>query len=120
MSWYRPRNLLVTVLMMALLAGGVLVALPYLVSTDLIRARLIQEISNWTGYTVDSRQSPQISFFPVFSASLGDVTIRNPWQSEGAPFMQAERIEVDLSLLSALAGQHRIHGNQDRQAAICH
>ncbi|MBZ9654056.1 AsmA family protein [Phyllobacterium lublinensis] len=104
MSWYRPRNLLVTIFMMALVAGGVVIALPYLVSTDLIRARLIQEISNWTGYTVESRQSPQISLFPVFSASLGDVTIRNPWQSQGAPFMQAERIEVDLSLLSALLG----------------
>jgi AsmA protein len=104
MSWLRPRNLLATILMMALVAGGVLVALPYLVSTDLIRARLIQEISNWTGYTVESRQSPQISFFPIFSASLGDVSIRNPWQSQGAPFMQAERIEVDLSLLSALMG----------------
>ena len=53
MSWYRPRNLLLTILMMALVAGGVLVALPYLVSTDLIRARLIQEISNWNGYTVN-------------------------------------------------------------------
>jgi AsmA protein len=104
MSWLRPRNLLATILMMALVAGGVVVALPYLVSTDLIRARLIQEISNWTGYTVESRQSPQISFFPIFSASLGDVSIRNPWQSQGAPFMQAERIEVDLSLLSALMG----------------
>lgn len=105
MSWYRPRNLLATILMLALVAGGILVALPYLVSTDLIRARLIQEISNWTGYTVESRQSPQISFFPVFSASLGDLTIRNPWQAEGAaPFMQAERIEVDLSLISALMG----------------
>jgi AsmA protein len=104
MSWYRPRNLLATIVMLALIAVGVLAALPYLVSTDLIRARLIQEISNWTGYSVESRQSPQISFFPVFAASLGDVTIRNPWQSEGAPFMQAERIEVDLSLLSALMG----------------
>ncbi|PSH63999.1 AsmA family protein [Phyllobacterium sophorae] len=104
MSWYRPRHFLATILTMALVAGGILLALPYLVSTDLIRARLIQEISNWTGYTVDSRQTPQISFFPVFSASLGEVTIRNPWQSEGAPFMQAERIEVDLSLISALAG----------------
>ncbi|SFI58950.1 AsmA protein [Phyllobacterium sp. CL33Tsu] len=104
MSWYRPRNLLATVVVMALVAGGVLVALPYLVSTELIRARLIQEISNWTGYSVESRQSPQIAFFPVFSASLGDITIRNPWQRGGAAFMEAERIEVDLSLLSALMG----------------
>ncbi|QND51948.1 AsmA family protein [Phyllobacterium sp. 628] len=105
MSWYRPRNILVTIILLALVAAGILAAAPYLVSTDLIRVRLIQEIRNWTGYTVDSRQTPQISFFPVFSASLGDVTIRNPWQNEGTPFMRAERIEVDLSLISALMGR---------------
>ncbi|MGH6861132.1 MAG: AsmA family protein [Phyllobacterium sp.] len=104
MSWYRPRNLLATILTLILIAGGILVALPSLVSTDLIRARLVQEISNWTGYSVEAKQTPHISFFPVFTASLGDVTIRNPWQNEGAPFMKAERIEVDLSLLSALMG----------------
>ncbi|MBB3237722.1 AsmA family protein [Phyllobacterium endophyticum] len=105
MSFLRPRNLLATALLLALAAAGVVAALPFLVSTDLIRARLIQEISNWTGYSVESRQTPQITFFPAFTASLGDITIRNPWQSEGAPFMQAERIEVDLSLLSALLGK---------------
>ena len=104
MSWYRPRNLLATILVLALIAGGIFVALPSLVSTDLIRARLVQEISNWTGYGVEARQTPRISFFPTFTASLGDVTIRNPWATDGAPFMQAERIEVDLSLLSALMG----------------
>lgn len=104
MSWLRPRNLLATILILALVAGGFLVALPTLVSTELIRARLVQEISNWTGYSVEAHQAPHISFFPVFNASLNDVTIRNPWQRDGAPFMQAERIEVDLSLLSALTG----------------
>jgi len=105
MSWYRPRNIFATIIALALVAAGLLAAIPYLVSTDVIRARLIQELSNWTGYSVESRQTPQISFFPVFSASLADVTIRNPWQSEGTPFMKAERIEVDLSLLSALMGR---------------
>ncbi|MBA8877102.1 AsmA family protein [Phyllobacterium myrsinacearum] len=105
MSWYRPRNILATIILLALVAAGLLAAVPYLVSTDVIRARLIQELSSWTGYSVESRQTPQISFFPVFSASLGDVTIRNPWQSEGTPFMKAERIEVDLSLISAFMGR---------------
>ncbi|MCX8281232.1 AsmA family protein [Phyllobacterium sp. 0TCS1.6C] len=104
MSWYRPRNLLVAFAVMAIVAGGILVALPSLVSTEVIRARLVQEISNWTGYEVEARQPANISFFPVFSASIGDVTIRNPWQKEGPAFMQAERIDVELSLLSALMG----------------
>ncbi len=105
MFWLRPRNLLATILLLAFIAGGVLVALPSLVSTDLIRERLAQEISNWTGYSVEASQEPHISFFPTFTASMGNVTIRNPWATEGQPFMQAERIEVDLSLLSALMGK---------------
>ncbi|MHC1550010.1 AsmA family protein [Phyllobacterium sp. K27] len=105
MSWLRPRNLLATILVLAFIAGGILVALPSLVSTDLIRARLVQEISNWTGYSVEAQQEPHISFFPTFTASMGNVTIRNPWATEGQPFMHAERIEVDLSLLSALMGK---------------
>lgn len=105
MFWLRPRNLLATILLLAFIAGGILVALPSLVSTDLIRERLAQEISNWTGYSVEASQEPHISFFPTFTASMGNVTIRNPWATEGQPFMQAERIEVDLSLLSALMGK---------------
>jgi AsmA protein len=105
MSWLRPRNLLAAILLLALIAGGMLVALPSLVNTDLIRARLVQEISSWSGYRVEAQQMPHISIFPTFTASMGDVVIRNPWATGGAPFMQAERIEVELSLLSALMGK---------------
>ncbi|UXN63182.1 hypothetical protein N8E89_11005 [Phyllobacterium sp. A18/5-2] len=71
MSWYRPRHFLATILTMALVAGGILLALPYLVSTDLIRARLIQEISNWTGYTVDLASNASDIVFSCFQRIAG-------------------------------------------------
>lgn len=98
------RPVLAVIFILAVLFAGALAALPYIVSTDAIRLHLAQNISTWTGYSVEIRKPAQLSFFPVFRASLSDVTLSKMSGSD-APFMTAERIEVDMSAFDALFGR---------------
>lgn len=98
------RPVLAVITLLAVLVVGALAALPYIVSSDSIRLHLAQNISAWTGYSVEIRQPPRMSFFPVFRASLSDVTLSKMGDTN-APFMTAERIEVEMSPLDALFGR---------------
>lgn len=94
----------VIVVVLCALVAAVITALPFLVSTDAIRIRLAQELSVWTGYNVQLRDPPHISIFPAFKASLSGVTLTDATDN-GTPLMDAECIEVDLSLLDAIMGR---------------
>lgn len=81
---------------------GILV-LPYLVSTDTIRIRLAQDLSAWTGYNVQLRDPPRLNLFPYPKAYLSGVTLTSK-MNNAVPLMEAESIEVDLSLMDLLWG----------------
>lgn len=105
MSLPRSLRLVLTIIVLAFaaLVAGIF-ALPSIVSTDAIRVRLAQELSAWTGYSVELRQPPQLTVFPVFQASLSGVTLSKVGESGKAPFMTADRIDVELSPIDALLG----------------
>ncbi|EJF85820.1 AsmA family protein [Candidatus Bartonella washoeensis] len=77
--------------------------LPYLVSTDTIRVRLAQELSVWTGYKVQLRNPPQLKLFPYPKAFLSGVSLTSKINNV-VPLMEAESIEVELSLVDLLRG----------------
>lgn len=82
---------------------GILV-LPYLISTDVIRVRLAQELSAWTGYNVQLRDPPRLNFFPYPKALLSGVILSSK-MDDVAPLMEAESIEVDLSVVDLFWGR---------------
>ncbi|WP_273783507.1 AsmA family protein [Bartonella sp. AU15XJBT] len=82
---------------------GILI-LPYLVSTDAIRVRLAQELSAWTGYNVQLRDPPRLNLFPYPKALLSGITLTSK-MDDVAPLMEAESIEVDLSVVDLLWGR---------------
>lgn len=95
---------------LAFAAGVVLLAalaLPYAASTRLVRDRIADEISEWSGYDVAIGATPEISVWPGLRASLTDVTLSLPGAAGKAPALTAERIEIELSALAALAGDIR-------------
>ncbi|AGF75436.1 AsmA family protein [Bartonella vinsonii] len=85
------------------LFGVGLFVLPYLVSTDTIRIRLAQDLSTWTGYNVQLRDPPRLNLFPSPKAFLSSVTLTSKI-NHVVPLMEAESIEVDLSLIDLLFG----------------
>ncbi|WP_208541922.1 AsmA family protein, partial [Bartonella capreoli] len=85
------------------LFGVVILVLPYLISTDAIRIRLAQDLSAWTGYNVQLRDPPRLHLFPYPKAFLSGVTLTSK-MDDVAPLMEAESIEVDLSVVDLLWG----------------
>ncbi len=81
---------------------GILI-LPYLVSTDTIRIRLAQDLSAWTGYNVQLRDPPRLNLFPYPKAYLSGVILTSK-MNHIVPLMEAESIEVDLSLIDLFLG----------------
>lgn len=92
------------VFLVVIIVVGAIIALPYLVSTDAIRIRMAQDLSSWTGYNVQLSEAPKLNFFPSPRASLSGVTLTT-MNDESAPLMEAERIDVNLSIFDAIMGR---------------
>ena len=87
-----------------LLVGLFVAALPWMASTQLVRDRIAQELSMWSGYRVSLGSSPELDVWPNFKATLHSVAFHD-WSTESTPpVLEAERMEVSLSALAALRG----------------
>ncbi|WP_374829475.1 AsmA family protein [Paenochrobactrum pullorum] len=106
------RLILAIIVMTSAAAIAALTALPYIVSTDAIRIRVAQELSSWTGYTVELRQAPQLKFFPTLRASLNDVILSDYSDTATKKVMSVERIDVELSPFDALLGHISFYETQ--------
>ncbi len=90
----------------AALAAAVLivVALPYVASTQLVRDRVAQELSMWSGYRVEIGAPAEIQLWPSFRARLSNVSFY-PWTDANAPpALMADAIEANMSPVAAVAG----------------
>ena len=84
-------------------AALVVLALPYAASTRLVRDRIADEMSEWSGLDVSIGAAPEISVWPDLQANLANVTLSLPGAAK-TPAITAERIEIELSALAALGG----------------
>lgn len=82
----------------------VVLALPFLASTRLVRDRIAHEMSEWSGLEVEIAESPEISVWPDLQANLTGVTLSLPGSGGSTPVITAERVEIELSPLAALGG----------------
>lgn len=81
-----------------------LTALPYIASTRIVRDRIAWEMGAWSGYRVTIDGTPRIVIWPKFRAILSDVNLSDWTQSDAAPVIAAESVEIDLSAMAALRG----------------
>lgn len=88
---------------LAVAAVLALTALPFIASTQIVRDRIAIEMSAWSGYRVELGGAPDIEVWP-FRAILSNVTLSGWSDPEHKPVIVAERVEIDLSALSALRG----------------
>lgn len=91
------------------IALAVIVSLPYLASTNLVRDRISQQLSFWIGYRVQIDEAPEIQVFPSLKAILRAVSVYE-WGRDDGRVLQAERVEADLSLFAAFRGEVDITG----------
>lgn len=81
----------------------VVMALPFVAATQIVRDRIALEMSAWSGYNVAIGAPPEIEIWPSFRAILTDVTF-SEWNATDKPVVEAGRMEIELSALSALTG----------------
>lgn len=87
-----------------LLALAAYMSLPWIASTQLVRDRITQELSLWSGYRVSLGQAPVIDVWPGFKATLHDVSFHE-WSNAGnPPVLEADRLDISLSAWAALRG----------------
>ena len=89
--------------LVAVAVVAILAALPLIASNRIVRDRIAQELSAWSGYEVTIAGDPEIEVWPDLRAILNDVSMREPGSSNG-PAIKADRLEIELSALSALTG----------------
>ncbi|EKF20592.1 AsmA family protein [Nitratireductor pacificus] len=89
----------------ALAAVIVILCLPVIASTQIVRDSVAQQVSAWSGYRVRLDDAPEIRVWPSFRAVLNDVVLSDWRDSQHPAVMEAERVEIDLSALAALRGE---------------
>ena len=86
------------------LAVAVLIVLPFIASTQIVRDRIAQELSHWTGYQVTLGAETSIEVWPVVTAHLTDVTF-SEFGGSGRPIARVDKIDAALAALPALRGE---------------
>ncbi len=99
------RNGLVTLAALAVLGLAIVLALPLVASTQIVRDRIAQELSALSGYRVTISEAPAVSVWPVVRARLEDVTFTDWSDPAASPAIEAESIELDLSAWAAMRGE---------------
>lgn len=101
------RRLAILVLALVLVAGGVVALAPVLVPTELIRERMIEQVSQWLGRPVTALGEPVISLYPRPTVRIEGVTIGNA-DGSGQPFMTVAEATGTVGLLPLLFGRVEI------------
>lgn len=92
------------------LAALLVVGVPWIASTKIVRDRIAYELSLWSGYRVSLGAAPTLDVWRGFRATLENVAFHD-WSDESQrPVLEAERLEVSLSLLAALRGEVVLSG----------
>ncbi len=87
------------------LAGFGALAVPLLVSPDLIKQRIAERISAATGRQVTLSGEPNLSIYPHLAVTIGGLTIANPPGMGDDPFIVADEVTTRLHVLPLLTGR---------------
>jgi AsmA protein len=97
------RVALLAVIVVALVAAAV-VAIPNVLSADLIKQRIAENIAAATGRQVVLKGKPVLTIYPSLAISVADLTIANPDGTSGDPFLTSENVTARVRLLPLLLG----------------
>lgn len=89
---------------LVLIAIGLIIALPFIASTQIVRDRIASEFSSWSGYRVELGGAPNIDVWPSIRAELPDVVLSGWGAGDSPPVLTSEKIEIGLSAFAALSG----------------
>ena len=101
--WFRWILAATIVAIVVIVVSGI--ALPFAISTDLVRDRLERDISEWTGHEVELLDNPEIGFWPVPRIELNRISVSSRTFPDAQPIVFADEMKADFSIVSALRGK---------------
>jgi AsmA protein len=101
------KRLLIAVVAVLAVVGGIVAAIPALLSTPIVKQRFADQIADWTGRKVTFRGDPSVAAFPYLRLSVSDVTIGD--RTGDKPFISMDRLSADMKILPLLLGQIEIN-----------
>lgn len=91
------------------LLGILFATLPFLLSSDTIRAQITAHLESLTGRTVTFVGEPSITFRPFLGIEVTDLMIQDPHASEtNAPLLQVGKVQAQLHALPIFLGDVKI------------
>jgi AsmA protein len=101
------RIIAVALVVVAIFVAVVAIA-PLLLSTDIAKERIAEEISGWTGRQVTLAGEPEVSLFPTLRVTLHGITISNPPGMGGPPFVTMDAVSGRVKILPLFFGRTEI------------
>ena len=80
-------------------------AVPLVVSPDVIKSRIVDQIAYWTGRKFTFRGEPHLSLFPYLTVRLNDARLANAPGMGDEPFMEIETMTAKLEILPLFLGR---------------
>ena len=80
-------------------------AVPFLVPSDFLRARVAERIANLTGRAVAVTGEPRLSIYPYLAVTVEGLVVANPEGMGSDPFIVAETMQARVRLLPLLVGR---------------
>ncbi len=96
-------GILVVVLLVVIGVG--LLALPQILSTDLARNKITQVIEQRTGRRLIITGDTSFKFYPDIGVSLNDISLSNPPRMAGAPLVKMAALRASFKLIPLFKGQ---------------
>ena len=99
------RRLAGVILTVVTVIGVIAIAVPSLISSDAVKKRISDQITNWTGRTFTFTGDAKLRLFPYLTVRLQDARLAGPDGMEGKPFVRADVLVGKLEILPLLMGR---------------
>ncbi len=103
------RRTIYAALSVVVIAGLVLAALPWLVSSEHVRQQILSRVVEITGREMTFSDVPRVTFRPFLGIEISDVVFKDPNAgTDDPPLLHMERMQAQLGILPALVGRAEI------------
>ena len=103
------KRILYLLIGVVILLSAIVVSIPFLLSSEIVRAGLLNNLKELTGRDVSFRGNPTISFQPFLGIEISELIVSGlPDASDQTPLLKVETVNAQLDILPALLGNVEI------------
>ena len=102
------RRLFAFLLFLIVAAGIIIALLPYFLSMDVVRNKVAEQFSVWTGREVRLTGPATLSVFPNISIDISGISIANELQFGDSPIIAMDGLRGRVQLLPLISGEVQI------------